>query len=37
MEEKRTVNGTAFGKYTVKARRRKDPHRNKAFQIIVEK
>jgi len=36
MEKKRTVNGTAFEKYTVKAKRKEDPHRNKAFQMIIE-
>jgi hypothetical protein len=37
MEEKRRVNSTAFGKHTVKSRRRKDPNGNKAFPRCVQK
>jgi hypothetical protein len=37
MEEKETMNKTAFGKHTVKVRRRKDPNKNKSFPRIVQK
>jgi hypothetical protein len=37
MEEKRRMNSTAFGKLTVKSRRRKDPNGNKAFPRCVQK